>query len=210
MQTPMQTPSPLLSDDYSVPIHQIPRPRLKMSQRLYLLSLDLDYSLRLDPLDSDQSIVKKDRTKMRKRRTQKNIDVVVSERNHDKERSSLLVSGTKAKNKKRIKKSGHRSSVIIIPDCENPFVLDEKDQFDDSFYTERTLLLNDCYSSDDCYFSDITDNDESMKRMKNPKKGDERKEAQRKEASKSFRNSKTAESRYNNYNATPPQHITIQ
>ena len=64
----MQTPSPMLSDDYSVPIHQVPRPRLKMSQRLYLLSLDLDYSLCLDPLDSDQSIVKKDRTKMRKRR----------------------------------------------------------------------------------------------------------------------------------------------
>lgn len=196
----MQTPNPMLSEEYTVPLHQFPRPRLKMSDRLYLLSLDLDHSLCLDPLDSHQSIVKQERTKTRKRRTKKDVDVVVSERNHDNERSSLAVPGKKAKNKKRIKKSEHRSSVVIIPDCENPFVLDEKDQFDDSYSTERTFLLNDCYLSDHCYFSDV---DESMKQMKKQKKVMKRKrrkgkkpkpEGKTEPSSKNFRTNKMAQS----------------
>jgi hypothetical protein len=151
----------------------IPR-SFKMSQRLFLLSLDLDQAsymdplalnqaLHLDPMDTEskKSSVKTEKTKRSKHHSKKNTDLVVDERN--KERSSLVVPGTKAKNKKWIKKSKHCSGVIIVPDYEDPFILDEKDQFNDSFGTERTFLLNDCYLPDDCYFSDITDDDEPMK-----------------------------------------------
>lgn len=158
--------------------HRI-RHSIKMAQHNFLMSLDNNNNNKSDHYLPLQLQINKKKKKKKtdektdetsKRRNRKTDMIEICDTNGE---DSVPLLTKEAKKKKRSKKTKQRSKalgVVIIPDCENEDLFQFGEQaYDfsphDSVCTNVTFLMDD----DDCYLSDITDEDEPCAK-KSPKK----------------------------------------
>lgn len=118
-----------------------------------------------------------------------NTDVVISERKRNPDKEAKKKKRTKKPSKDRGEKE---QKVVIIPECEDCLDLEELIEQRQSPHGSFATLITRSLDEDDCYLSDITNEDERIERTRKLKKGKREKRRPRSERDlgESFRSQK--------------------